>query len=443
MSVTFGWVVQGTRGSGKGSFGVHMMAEYLQSGRRVATNFDLYLEHLPIKNKDVSATRIPDMPSGKHLFDLGQAYDFDPKDPSTFDPSQNGLMVIDEISLFLGNKSDPDFKSLNAFFMLSRKLGWNLIFICQNKEQSNDTFFKSICDKLVICHANGSQRIPYLGKLLEFVGLSGFLPDNHTAFILNGRSELAPVEKEIPYNWRPFKLAYNTYQLFDDQHELFNGQLVDMRASYTLLPASYLTGERFINHHLERAKQLKTIYKKGASMALPSSKKSMSTGNKIKIGLMVAALGVFFYFKNPMENDFINVDRGRVSTPVEQPQPQQLQASSTQNIQPVQYVEPQKEPDAIRLLFDKYKPVLSVMLYDSKMGFTAAVDFYQGTTLVQRIKSSEFLYYGYVVTPSGDSAVFVEGKDFKRRVTNDGVVQTTESDNTSVASNLADSISLF
>lgn len=447
MSASYCWVVQGTRGGGKGAFGCHMVTQYIESNRRIATNFDLFLEHIPAKNQHSDITRIPDKPNAQHLYALGQAYDFDRNDPSSFDPSKNGLMLIDEISLFLSSKKNPEYEELNAFFMLSRKMGWNIIFICQNKEQARDEFFKSLCDKLVICRANGLQRIPYLGRLLELVGLSAMMPDNHTAYILSGRSELDPVEKEIPYNWRPYRLAYNTYQMFTDQKDYLNGKLVDMRTLYTYLPANYLNGQKFITNLNDRLNSLKTAYsKKGRGMALKQT--GISTGMKLKIGLMVAGLAVYLYISNPLDNDFINKAIGAsepeqieqpASVPIEQP----IQQAQHPEPPPATHQTQQQKSDFIQQLFTEYTATLSALIQGNGLGVNAVIDFYQGNTLVQRLTTQEFHYHGYAVIPSGDTAVFVQSPNFKKRVSSDGVVIQKEPDNTEIASKLVDSVSLF
>ena len=150
-------------------------------------------------------------------------------------------------------------------------------------------------------------------------------------------------------------------------------------------------------------------------MAIKSN--GLDTGTKIKIGLLIVGLLVFLYFNNPMDNPLIAGDKPipeptsitqAESTPVPQQsisQPQQLQ------------VDPKPKTDFIKQLFTQYSSRLSVVLASPEKGVKAIIDFYDGDNIVERLTSDDFHYHGYFVALAGDSAVFVQGPDFKKRVT--------------------------
>jgi len=391
--------ITGPRGSGKGAFSVHLAkTEYLDEGKRVASNIDLYLDELYPPDSDISVTRIPDKPNADHMYSLGQAYGFDSKDPSTIDPSKNGALFIDEISLFLESKKDPEFKALMAFFMLSRKLGWDLYFVCQEKGQIDDTFYKALCNRLIICQSDSLLPIPILGSVLEKVGLSGMLPDKHTATVFGGRSELNTVIKTIPYNWRPYKTAYNTYQLFTDGVELVGEQLLDMRANFTYLPHSYISGEKFFTQAENRFNELQKIYRGDDAMAF---QKQSNIGLYVKMGLLVVILAGFLYFNNPMENEFIS---GEASTPVSQVS----QSSTTSLISTVSSSSTTSSNDFISNLFANYRPRLSAFMSSPELGVTGYIDFYDDDELSERLTVKELHRFGYSASHNG-AAVVISG----------------------------------
>ena len=87
MAVYF---VTGKLGAGKSLMAVARIKDYLERGRTVATNLDLYLEHLiSKKSKTCTVLRLPDQPSVEDFELMGIAND-------TPDESKNGLLVLDE-----------------------------------------------------------------------------------------------------------------------------------------------------------------------------------------------------------------------------------------------------------------------------------------------------------------------------------------------------------
>jgi len=98
------YLVCGRTGQGKGLCSVGMMAEiYLQAGRRVATNMDIFPEHFRDPyNAGVRITRIPDIPTAEDLYSLGFGQD------TPEDEDCNGLLMLDEAFIFLNPRAWSD-----------------------------------------------------------------------------------------------------------------------------------------------------------------------------------------------------------------------------------------------------------------------------------------------------------------------------------------------
>lgn len=307
----------GSRGSGKTLGSVHQIYEYLKSGRPVATNLDINPKKLI--DKGFNLTRLPDKPSSIHMHELGHAYIDDTTKSFTYDESKNGLIVLDEISLFLSSKRDKEFQPLMEWLVQSRKWGWDLILIAQSKEQVNETVYKALCDNLVLCKADKLVPIPYIGGLMRKIGFSGKLPDNHTALVLNGRSEQNGVIETISYSRKKLQNMYNTAQTFTDGLEYVNGELRDMRSSYRVVPDYILTGQKLIDGFNEQINIVKNKVKlagkqkeEGKKMAIDHHK---STGNYIKIGLLALGLVVFLVLNNPLDNPMLSGVTGTADDP--------------------------------------------------------------------------------------------------------------------------------
>jgi len=91
------YLVCGRTGQGKGLCSVGMMAEiYLQAGRRVATNMDIFPEQFRDPYNSITRiTRIPDIPTADDLYALGFGQD------TPEDEDSNGVLILDEASIFL------------------------------------------------------------------------------------------------------------------------------------------------------------------------------------------------------------------------------------------------------------------------------------------------------------------------------------------------------
>ena len=101
------YAVTGKKRSGKGLFCTGLIRDALLSGRRVATNMDIYLdEMLPVLSR-ATLIRLPDCPTAEDMEMIGKGYDGD-----VIDDERNGLVILDEASKYFntrqwGDKSRP------------------------------------------------------------------------------------------------------------------------------------------------------------------------------------------------------------------------------------------------------------------------------------------------------------------------------------------------
>lgn len=226
MAVYF---VTGKLGSGKSLVSVSKIRDYLESGRRVATNLNLDLDNMFTYNRS-PVTRLPDKPRIDDMVGLGSGYDHD--DPRHNDESRYGLIVLDECGTWLNSRewNDKGRRDLINWFLHARKHRWDVIFLIQNIDSCDGQIVDNLCEHLVICRRLDRMR---------FVRIP--LPRVHIANVYYGRNKENFVERWV-YKGVDLYNAYDTLQKFTDGHELLPSGFVDMRASYSVLSAWHVKG---------------------------------------------------------------------------------------------------------------------------------------------------------------------------------------------------------
>jgi hypothetical protein len=264
-----GWVIQGVRGEGKTLCAVGKAKEYLLRGCPVVTNIDLYLDELlPVDNASL-VTRIPDYPRRVDFDNLYPAYDVTYKAED-----RNGLLILDEATYFLNSRNwkDKDRQQVLEWLFLSRKLHWDLILLSLDHDSLDKQAKHSLCDYLVQSSRTDRMKIPYVGKVLEFFGFNAFFPKAHLYDVYYGFSFQQAPQEQWRFTGIDLYDAYNTNQLFNDGSELISVESVsldgtlsysnkysDMRAVYSLLPASYLSGFVFFDRLQQKIDDLEFI----------------------------------------------------------------------------------------------------------------------------------------------------------------------------------------
>lgn len=243
MSVYF---LTGKLGNGKTLASVGRIQKYLKEGRRVATNLDIYPEHLVgIRNKNIELLRLPDKPRLQDLEMLGTG---DGKSIEEYSEKGFGLIVLDELGTWFNSRSwnsDKSRQDLINWMLHARKLHWDLILIVQDVEAVDKQLRDMLCENLVICRRLDNIRIPIIGPLFKFL-TAGYwtpkLPRIHRAKVHAGQTKSDWVADVWTYQGDDLFKGYRTGQCFTYDEIIVDGETVDMRSSYTILPPWYTHG---------------------------------------------------------------------------------------------------------------------------------------------------------------------------------------------------------
>lgn len=246
--------IEGRRGSGKSKWAVAKLQLYLQEGRKVATNLDLFLENMIPDNKKANYIRLPDFPRSVDLNEIGKAYDsLDENDPDTYDENKNGVVVIDELltSFNSRNWNDPDRLNVINWIVLSRKKGWDLYFIGQDFGSIDKQIQDTVIEEIISCRSN--EKL-YPGAFWNFIIkpiYMKFAGKAHFAFRYDGKTK----SKEN-FNYKEkFKRVdlhscYKTGQIFKKKVRLIHNEGAkkpiefDDRAIYSVIGKHYFDTEK-------------------------------------------------------------------------------------------------------------------------------------------------------------------------------------------------------
>ncbi len=203
------YVVQGKLGTGKGKFCVLKMRQALQDGRRVATNFDLFLEHLLPANSRTTATRVPDKPTAQDLDDIGHG-----NPHARHDEEQNGVLVLDELGSWLNSRSfaSPERAKLLDWLIHARKKGWDVYLVVQNISMIDKQVREGLAEYQVKCIRADKIKLPIVGT---FLGKRGRLPKFHIANTSMTDVPGIVIDREW-FQGKDLHAGYDTLQIFRD-----------------------------------------------------------------------------------------------------------------------------------------------------------------------------------------------------------------------------------
>jgi hypothetical protein len=296
--------IEGRRGSGKSKWAVAKIQLYLNEGRKVVTNLDLFLENLVPDNKDINYIRLPDYPRSEDLHAIGMAYDsLDENNPDSYDENKNGVVVIDELltSFNSRNWNDPDRLNVINWIVLSRKKGWDLYFIGQDFGSIDKQIQDTVIEEIISCRSN--EKL-YPGVFWNFIIKPFYMRlagKKHFAYRYDGKSK-----GKDTFNYREsFKRedlhsCYKTGQIFKKKVRLIHNEGAkkpiefDDRALFSVIGKHYF-------------KSLKAypmaIYKPKESLFTKLKKRFFSSLKKpLLINLALAGLSIVFaylYFTKP------------------------------------------------------------------------------------------------------------------------------------------------
>lgn len=202
--------VEGKLGTGKTKFCVWRAQEALYAGRRVASNVDLFLEHLtPFRRS--TYIRIPDKPTSFDLASIGHG------NPESYDEDRNGILILDELGTWLNARSfqDKDRAGLLDWLIHARKLGWDVYLIVQDANMIDKQVREALIEYQCRCLRLDKVRIPFLGKVLSlFHERLGYLPRIHLTTARVGYGAGAVVAERWYYQGNELHAAYDTRQVF-------------------------------------------------------------------------------------------------------------------------------------------------------------------------------------------------------------------------------------
>lgn len=204
------YLVTGKKGNGKSLVTVGRIRDALLQGRPVATNLDLYLEHLlPHSRRNIKAIRLPDQPTREHLDALGEGNDT--LHTAQFDENRNGLIVLDELATWLNARTfaDKSRQGVLDWLVHSRKLGWDTYLIAQSPNQIDKQVREALCEYHVVCRRMDRLKVPLIGLKL---------PKIHMAFVKYGMDRDSITSERWIYRGHHLYKGYDTTQRFSSMY---------------------------------------------------------------------------------------------------------------------------------------------------------------------------------------------------------------------------------
>jgi len=212
MAVHF---ITGKLGGGKSLVSVGRIRDYLLSGKKVATNLDINLEHLLPSGFELKKPvyRVPDKPLVSDLYAIG--YGTKSKRDEDF-----GLLVLDELGTWLNSRNyqkDKERQSVIDWFLHARKYGWDVLLIVQDPELLDKQVRISLGEHTCICRRTDRIPIPFLSFFLKtFIGWQPKLPRIHVGSVFYGSGGGAIKVDTWVYRGNSLFKCYDTSQVFCD-----------------------------------------------------------------------------------------------------------------------------------------------------------------------------------------------------------------------------------
>lgn len=207
------WTLVGELGAGKSITAVGKAREFLEQGRALASNMDLYLDKLLPPMSRQTYLRLPDFPTADDLWQLGKACE--ERDESKF-----GALLLDELAVFLNSREwqGKARDQVIKFLRHVRKQHWHTFFITQDIESLDAQARRALIEHRVSCKRTDRLSIPLIGWLIRLLGIgSGYLPRSHWGIVRYGKDDRSPVVETWKYWGDSLHGAYNTDQVFTER----------------------------------------------------------------------------------------------------------------------------------------------------------------------------------------------------------------------------------
>jgi len=223
------YIITGKLGSGKTLVCVGRIHDYLSRGCRVATNLDIFMDHLAEKPDSMAfVERLPDYPTAESLSELGSGN-------TSYDEDQNGLLVLDECGTWLNTRAwagDKGRQGMLDWMLHARKLGWDVLLIVQDLGIIDKQVRLALAEHLVVCKRADRLALPFVSKLVKMAtGVLLTFPKVHFATVRYGSEQQAPVVDRWWYTGKRFYKAYDTKQSFNPYYP---------HGTYCTMPKRYL-----------------------------------------------------------------------------------------------------------------------------------------------------------------------------------------------------------
>jgi len=203
------YIPTGKLGAGKSLWSMKRIREAMEKGLPIATNMDLFLEHLPKAKAPIY--RIPDYPTVAALEAIGVGSDS--KEEETF-----GWLVLDEAAVWLNARDwgQGERAGVIAWLRHARKLHWNVILMSQGAGSIDKQIRDDLLEYHVICRRMDRMRMPVVGRFLEVVSLgkhNGKLPKIHMAAVRYGYGQNSMLSETEYYKAHDLYKCYDTDQV--------------------------------------------------------------------------------------------------------------------------------------------------------------------------------------------------------------------------------------
>jgi len=235
--------ISGPIGASKTSTMVSLMIDYLNEGRPVATNIDVFPERmygLTDIGKSMPIIRIPDEPRSSDLKALGLAFDIKKFGHNT---NLNGGLFYDEAGLSLNSRqwAHSDRADMEKVARMMRKLHWNLFIAVQDLDSIDKHIFNSTCRSIGWC-TDSDAMLGASGNLfftvllfplkLLFRFFCRFIlktPKLHFCSFYSGKSITNGLPQEkYTFTGRVYD-GYDTDQLYSNGYESFDAPIRDSK----------------------------------------------------------------------------------------------------------------------------------------------------------------------------------------------------------------------
>lgn len=243
------YIVTGKLGNGKTLVTVGRIYDALCSGRRVATNLELYPRWMfGRKKRSLDIVRIPDKPTIRDMDMIGRGY------TGKYDESKFGVLVLDECGTWFNSRNwqDKTRKEVNDWFLHARKLGWEVYLIIQDISILDSQAREALSEHTVFCRRLDNIRVPLIGGIVKtLTGIKLSFPKIHRAKVVYGQSTNDLVTDVWTYRGTNMYPWYDTEQIFSPTYP---------HGCYSMLTPWHIYGRHAVTMNRRNIMRITKIY---------------------------------------------------------------------------------------------------------------------------------------------------------------------------------------